>query len=95
MTNNNWRVITRRPLTEEERKAYSEKLGYDVEYDNPFVYGNLPEHSQNVIITTKLGSVCVDRYFDYGSLSGFDNRGIDEVIAWMPLPEPYKEEVRE
>lgn len=86
-----WIPLDRRPMTEEERKEYSEKLGYDVEYADPCIYGNLPEDGQKVIITTRcLESVVVDRFFEFGYISGFDNYEKANVIAWMPLPEPYK-----
>lgn len=53
----------------------------------------LPKDAQEVLITTKYGDVvltefCVDDdgcWFD-----GYEDRG--DVLAWMPLPEPYTKE---
>ena len=46
----------------------------------------LPEALEEVLVTSKHGYVYTSRIvhgeFEYGG----------EVIAWMPLPEPYKEE---
>lgn len=50
----------------------------------------MPEDGQEIVVCRKNGYVCVDTciYDDGYSLdSGCD--WIDDVIAWMPLPEPY------
>lgn len=83
-----WIPIKTRPLTEEEKEEWYTKFE---EYD--FVYDcEIPEHNQEVLITTKDGFVvntifCTDMgcYFE-----GYEEE--DDVLAWMPLPEPYKEE---
>ena len=36
-----------------------------------------------------------DIYADDISIQKFDGKFIDSVVAWMPLPEPYKEEEEE
>ena len=84
-----WHVLSRRPMDEDERKEWSERFGYDIEYDDPFIYSNLPEDEGEVIICTHSAYVCTDIYYnDDGSY--FDNYELDEVVAWMPLPEPYR-----
>lgn len=60
----------------------------------------LPELNRSVLLTTKLGYVAEGEYdgmFDdhyawilYRFSATFWD---DEVIAWMPLPEPYGEEI--
>ena len=63
----------------------------------------LPEEGTEVIVTDKNGSVWSDIYFDYKDkedASPCFHRWDDEmwqcftpdVLAWMPLPESYKEE---
>lgn len=62
----------------------------------------LPEEGTEVIVTDKNGSVWSDIYFDYKDeedASPCFHRWDDEmwqcftpdVLAWMPLPQPYKE----
>lgn len=51
----------------------------------------LPEDDTEIIVCAKNGSVFSDKFFnDDGCYleSGFDI--IEDIIAWMPLPEPYK-----
>lgn len=51
----------------------------------------LPEDDTEIIVCAKNGSVFADMFFnDDGCYleSGFDI--IEDIIAWMPVPEPYK-----
>ena len=79
-----WIPVKTRELTAEEKE---ENPDFIFMWDCP-----LPDHTQDVLITTNWGDVqpctfCVD---DNGSY--FDEVDWDFVLAWMPLPEPYKEE---
>ena len=47
----------------------------------------LPEEAGLYLVSTECGAV-FDRWFSYGTFDYTD----DEVVAWMPLPEPYKGE---
>ena len=47
----------------------------------------LPEERSRVLVCEEDGYIDTDDYFSYG----FDDWE-DEVVAWMPLPEPYKAE---
>ena len=58
------------------------------------VDGKLPEENQKVLISTKYG-VSVDLFVSDGFDCFFEDNDFDEVLAWMPLPEPYKEESEE
>ncbi len=77
-----WIPIKTRELTEEEKEEYP---------DCTFMYDcRLPEDGEEVLVTTWAGNVSVDTfcrddgcYFEYGCDEG-------DVIAWMPMPEPYK-----
>ena len=86
--NGGWIAIKTRPMTEEEKEFYSEYLfeGNGLIYECP-----LPEDGQEVLITSKFGSVDKTTFYtDCGNY--FENyEDYDEVIAWQPLPEPYKE----
>lgn len=86
--NNGWIPVKLRPMTEDEKRILSEYLfeGNGMIYECP-----LPDDGQEVLITTKYGSVEKTTYYtDCGNY--FENyEDYDEVIAWQPLPEPYKD----
>ena len=86
--NGGWIPIKTRPMTEEEKEYYSEYLfeGNGLIYECP-----LPEDGQEVLVTSKYGSVDKTTFYtDCGNY--FENyEDYDEVIAWQPLPQPYKE----
>ena len=85
--NGGWIPIKTRPMMEEEKEYYSEYLfeGNGLIYECP-----LPEDGQEVLITSKYGSVDKTTFYtDCGNY--FENyEDYDEVIAWQPLPEPYQ-----
>ena len=79
-----WIPVKTRELTAEEKEEHPDSIFM---WDCP-----LPDTPQDVLITTKWGDVqlctfCAD---DMGSY--FDEVDWDFVLAWMPLPEPYKKE---
>ena len=86
--NGGWIPIKTRPMTEEEKEYYSEYLfeGNGSIYECP-----LPEDGQEVLVTSKYGSVDKTTFYtDCGNY--FENyEDYDDVIAWRPLPEPFKE----
>ena len=86
--NGGWIPVKTRPMTEEEKEYYSEYLseGNGMIYDCP-----LPDDGQEVLITSKYGSV--DKTTFYTDCGNYFEQyeDYDEVIAWQPLPEPYKE----
>ena len=60
----------------------------------------LPETNEKVLITRRFGLYvgddydrCIDLGYYYSNLNRWDTLNLDdiEVLAWMPLPEPYKE----
>ena len=83
-----WIAIKTRPMTEEEKEYYSE---YHFEGNGLIYECPLPEDGQEVLITSKYGGVDKTTFYtDCGNY--FENyEDYDEVIAWQPLPEPYKE----
>lgn len=84
-----WHVITKTPMTEDERKEWSELLGYDVEYEDAFIYSNLPDDGQEVLVSTQYG-VYEDTFRQDEECYFEANGDMDGILAWMPLPEPYK-----
>jgi hypothetical protein len=90
-----WIKIESRPMAEEERKEWSERIGYDIEYEDAIIYtSELPDDGQEVIVCNKWGRVWIDTFSndpDYGV--GFEENGdMDGIVAWMSLPEPPKED---
>ena len=68
-------------------------IPFEIDEDGCLI-GNLPEEQEEILICTRSGYVCMDKF-------GFDSDGYyldscwsicDDVVAWMPLPEPYSEE---
>lgn len=89
-----WIPVTTRPMDEEERLEWSEKLGYDIEYEDAVIYtSQLPDDGQEVLTCNRYGHVAIDKFEndpDYGCC--FEENGdMDGILAWMPLPEPYEE----
>ena len=90
-----WIKIESRPMDEEERQYYSDHSGYNLTDDEAVIYCcQLPEHGQEVLVCNRYGHVWIDTFDDdpdYGV--GFETNGdMDGLVAWMPLPEPPKEE---
>lgn len=84
-----WIPITTRPMTEEEKEQYKENLEY---VDDAVIFNcPLPEDGQEVLITV-YGETELDTFYN-DAVDGcyFENRDIEDVRAWKPLPEPYKE----
>ena len=52
----------------------------------------LPENGMDVIACFSNGTMTELRYTGNGIFSGIYNHTTKVVIAWMPLPEPYKGE---
>ena len=80
-----WNKLIFRELTPEEKEDYAT-------YDWSCMVENLPEYGEEVLVTDGV-SVWLDS-FDVDEciyLSGTDSE-IDGVIAWLPLPAPYKGE---
>jgi hypothetical protein len=88
-----WIKIESRQMTEEERKEWSERIGYDIEYEDAIIYtSKLPDDGQEVLVCNKWGNVWIDTFSndpDYGV--GFEENGdMDGIVAWMPKPKPYE-----
>lgn len=84
-----WIPVKWHEITDEERKheCYPREWLYLIDCKMPY-------DGQQILTTTKGGFVELDEcYYDgvaYSLDSGRD--WVDDVIAWQPLPEPYKPE---
>lgn len=87
-----WNIIKSRPMSEKEREEYSERLGYDIDYEEAVIYFPLPEDGQEVLLCNMYNRMWVDKFEndpDYGC-SFEENGDMDGIAAWMPLPPPPK-----
>ena len=78
-----WNEIIFKELTPEDEEYTKHKWMYIIE--------NLPEYNEDVIVTDGI-DVWIDAFDEAidGEVYLFGTGGnIDEVTAWMPLPEPY------
>ena len=83
-SNAGWYPVKRRPLTEEELEEYGHE--YSEMWDC-----TLPDESCTVIITYTYRDQKYVTYTEFDFDDKYFDDYNDEVIAWMPLPEPYKE----
>lgn len=89
-----WNPIKYRPMTPEERIAFSEYWGVEycdtvseVCFDCP-----MPEDGQQILITTSWGVLLDTCTYDPDEGYGLEDRGDwVGVTAWAELPEPYEE----
>ena len=89
-----WIPLKTRPMDEDERKELADKLGYEpkdyeaVIYTSPF-----PDVGQEVLICLKSGDIRIDSFEDDADgCYHYWFAGMENVAAWMPLPEPWKGE---
>lgn len=88
-----WIPVKWHEITEEER----EREGYPAEWV-VYLDNLMPDDGEEILITVKnrKGRVWVEKDTNYtdtdGSYldSGYD--WVEDIVAWMPLPEPYKAE---
>ena len=83
-----WIPVTTRPMTEEEKESHREQLEY---VDDAMIFNcPLPDDGQEVLITV-YGETELDTFYN-DAIDGcyFENRDIEDVRAWMPLPKPYE-----
>ena len=80
-----WILFKKRPLTDEEREEYPD---WAYIFDCP-----LPEDEEEILLTNGF-HVWTDTFINDGGcyLDGGDD--IDEGMAWMPMPKPYKGAVK-
>lgn len=80
MNKADWKKLTVRELTEEEKDFFGERVSTIWE-------GTTPELDEEVLVYTASSGVTTDTWVDYGNGVGFENYD-DEVIYWTSFPEP-------
>ena len=96
LENSSWIPVTTRDLSAEEIeelvKGFENMFAPD-EIEHWCFDCRLPDDNQEVIVSTQWGVRVVTFYADYDHgcyFEGYEDRG--DVLAWMPLPEPYTKE---
>ncbi len=87
-----WIPIKSRPMDEDEREEWSDKLGYELEdYEAVIYVSPLPDDGQDVLICLRGGDIRIDTFEEDDCGCYFCEYGgeMNGVVAWMPLPEPY------
>lgn len=86
-----WIPIKMRPGTDEEYEDFC-RYGDCPREDFRVFDCPTPDDEQEVFVTTRWGNVCIDIWHrDVDCCYFEDNCDDGDVIAWMPIPEPYKE----
>ena len=88
---NKWIPLITRPMTEEETEHYFEHT--DMRIDDTYIILDcpLPDDGQEVLVSWG-GNVGIDVFIQDNEGCYFEGVDIDEVDAWMPLPQSYKAE---
>ena len=85
--NGEWILFKEREADDEEREVYGCYAMLDCK---------LPDEDEDILVTYASGRVGFDTFLTEGYECYLDSGAqfISEAIAWMPLPEPYKEDMR-
>lgn len=88
-----WIPVKTRPMDEEERAYWSDHLGYDIDYEDALMFDcKMPDDGQEILVSFRKW-VNMDKCEIDGGLYGLEGNGDwDGVVAWMPLPKPWKGE---
>jgi len=89
-----WIPLKTRPMTEEETEHYFEYTDMRIDDTYTILDCPLPDDGQEVLISWG-GMVCVDAFVRDNDGCYFEGVDIDDVDAWMPLPEPYEQQEME
>ena len=83
-----WIPVIWHEITDEERNREGYPKDWVVHIDC-----EMPSDEQKILVTTRWGTAEEDVCYEDGEFSldsGYD--WIDDIVAWMPLPEPYRED---
>lgn len=88
-----WIPVKFRPMDSEEREYWECLCGYELKNEDAVMFDcPMPEDGQEILVSYRKW-ISTDRCEIDGGFYGLEGNGDwDGVIAWMPLPEPYKDE---
>ena len=75
-------LVFREPTAEEKEEYAGEKFEQWID--------NLPSFGEDVLVTNGIDVWASWFYMDDGICLSDAESGIDDVIAWLPLPKPYE-----
>lgn len=91
-----WIPVKFRPMDLEEREYWEEQFWEELADEDAVMFDcPMPEDGQEILVSYRKW-ISMDKCEIDGGYYGLEGNGdwVD-VMAWMPLPEPYKEEVTE
>ena len=88
-----WIPVKYRPMDAEERAYWQDHFGYELSDEDAVMFDcKMPDDGQEILVSY-CKWVCIDKCEIDGGCYGLEGNGDwDGVVAWMPLPEPYREE---
>ena len=91
-----WIPVKFRPMDSEEREYWEDQFGEELADEDAVMFDcPMPEDGQEILVSYRKW-IAMDKCEIDGGCYGLEGNGDwDDVTAWMPLPEPYKDEVTE
>lgn len=88
-----WVPVKFRPMDSEEREYWEDQFGEELVDEDAVMFDcQMPEDGQEILVSYRKW-IGMDKCEVDGGCYGLEGNGDWEgVVAWMPLPEPYKEE---
>ena len=88
-----WIPVKMRPMDSEEREYWEYQFGEELVDEDAVVFDcPMPENGQEILVSYRKW-ISMDKCEIDGGCYGLEGNGDwEDVIAWMPLPEPYKED---
>lgn len=88
-----WIPIKMRPMDTEEREYWENHFDYELTDEDAVLFDcKMPDDGQEILVSYRKW-IGMDKCEIYCGCYGLEGNGDwDGVVAWMPLPEPYKED---
>ena len=88
-----WIPIKMRPMDAEVREYWEDHFGYELADKDAVLFDcQMPDDGQEILVSYRKW-IGMDKCEIDGGCYGLEGNGDwEDVIAWMPAPEPYKEE---
>lgn len=90
---NMWIPVKYRPMDSEEREYWEDQFGEELADEDAVMFDcPMPEDGQEILVSYRKW-INMDKCEIDGGCYGLEGNGDwEDVLAWMPLPEPYREE---
>ena len=88
-----WIPVKMRPMDTEERKYWEDQFGEELADEDAAMFDcPMPEDGQEILVSYRK-RISMDKCEIDGGCYGLEGNGDwEDVIAWMPLPEPYRDD---